>query len=144
MLRSTLLIMLIAFTFLGNVGLRVFTHSCEEDGTFRSYFLELQNHCEEKSEELLPPCCRKEKGNACEVKLEDDCCSDQIDVYKIKLDFFSHCSVSAPDLAFTEIVGDKWFQPEFTSTNCKPVHNTHPPPIRSGREILIQYQVFRI
>lgn len=136
--------MLIAFTFLGNVGLRVFTHSCEEDGVFRSYFVELQDHCEDKEQEVLPPCCQKEKANSCEVKIEDDCCSDQIDVYKINLDYFSEYSVSAPDLALAETFSFDWFQPEFNSAAYDPKHFIHPPPLRSGREILIHNQVFRI
>ena len=144
MLRSTLLIMLIAFTFLGNVGLRVFTHSCEEDGVFRSYFVDLQDHCEDKSEEVLPPCCIKEKATSCEVKFEDDCCSDQIDVFKISLDYFSEYHVAAPELAVAETFCFNWFQPEFVSTEYDPEHCIHPPPLRSGREILIRNQVFRI
>jgi hypothetical protein len=136
--------MLIAFTFLGNVGLRVFTHSCEEDGVFRSYFVELQDHCEDKSEEVLPPCCQKEKNTSCEVKVEDDCCSDEVDVYKISLDYFSQYELAAPDLDLAQSVSKRWFQPEFISASFNLEHYTHPPPIRTGRTILIQNQVFRI
>lgn len=138
------MIMLIAFTFLGNVGLRVFTHSCEEDGVFRSYFVELQDHCEDKTEEVLPPCCQKEKNTSCEVKVEDDCCSDEVDVYKISLDYFSQYELAAPDLDLAQSVSIRWFQPEFISASFNPEHYIHPPPIRTGREILIQNQVFRI
>lgn len=144
MVRSSLLILLIAFTFLGNVGLRVFTHSCEEDGIFRSYFVELQDHCEDKDPEVLPPCCQKEKAVTCGEQIKDDCCSDEIDVYKISLDFFSEYSISTPDLALTETFVANWFQPEFVSTDYDPEHYIHPPPIRTGRQILIKNQVFRI
>ena len=142
--RSTFWILLIAFIFLGNVGLRVFTHSCQEDGVFRSYYVELQDHCEVKKKEVLPPCCRKEKVASCGEKMEDDCCSDQIDVYKINLDFFSEYAVSTPDLTVAELPVFNWFQPEIVLSVQDPVHFIHPPPQPEGREILIRNQVFRI
>jgi hypothetical protein len=143
-LRSTLLILLIAFTFLGNVGLRVFTHSCEEDGVYRSYFVELQDHCEDKKKEVLPPCCRKEKAASCGEKMEDDCCKDQIDVYKINLDFYTEYHVETPDLAVSELPVFNWFSILSDVAEYDPEHYIHPPPRRSGKQILIANQVFRI
>jgi len=84
------IILFVLFVFLGNIGIRVFTHSCSEDGIFRSYFVENQSHCsDEKVEKSLPPCCQKALKTDCGENLEEDCCTDEVDVFTIAFDYFS-------------------------------------------------------
>lgn len=144
--KIVILSLLVLFTFVGNIGFSVFTHSCEEDGIFRSYFVQLQDHCEDKAEEVLPPCCQKEQKKGCgDEQLESDCCNDQVDVYKINLDFFTDYKVTVPDMIFVENSTLFIFDNNASViANYNPEHYIHPPPILSGRDILIRNQVFRI
>lgn len=144
--KIIILSLLVLFTFVGNIGFSVFTHSCEEDGVFRSYFVQLQDHCEDKAEEVLPPCCQKEQKKACDdEQLESDCCNDQVDVYKINMDSFTDYKVTVPDLIFVDN-GSLFISHNNASViaNYNPEHYIHPPPNLSGRDILIRNQVFRI
>lgn len=144
-LKTTLLFGLILFSFLGNVGFRVFTHSCQEDGVFRSYVIELQDHCEEEKAETLPPCCQKERSAACGDIAQEDCCNDEVDVYKISLDYFSEYNVELPFLsAFENISIPDFFKSIAVSDKYNAALYIHPPPKLSGRDILIRNQVFRI
>lgn len=145
--KKVILSFLILFTFIGNIGFSVFTHSCEEDGIFRSYFVQSQNHCdEEKAIEQLPPCCQKEKLASCnKAEIEKDCCNDAVDVYKINLDYFSDYKVAVPSLICVENVNLFAFHFETVElSKYNPEHYVHPPPKLSGRDILIRNQVFRI
>ena len=141
--RHIAVIGLILFTFIGNIGLRVFTHSCEEDGVFRSYFVQLQDHCEDKQEEL-PPCCQKEQ-RSCGESITKDCCDDQVDVYRISLDYFSDYEVSITDLAESNVYPlspvhevIRLTEPQIVSSKADP------PPKPSGREILNLNCIYRI
>lgn len=144
--KNIILSLLILFTFVGNIGFSVFTHSCEEDGVFRSYFVQLQDHCEDKSEEVLPACCQKEQEKGCgDEQINSDCCNDQIDVYKVNMDYFSDYKVSIPDLIFIDNAPLlAFYSPSEKVKQYNPEHYIHPPPNLSGREILIRNQVFRI
>lgn len=137
--RTLIFSLLILFTFIGNVGMNVFTHSCKEDGIFRSYFVQLQDHCEDHDKEVVPSCCKKK-----EVK-DKDCCNDELDVFKIKLDFFSQYQVSIPLFFLQGNLNQYTF--EFGETRLLSFyqnHFVHPPPKPSGRQILLLNQVFRI
>lgn len=144
-LKTTLLFGLILFSFLGNVGFRVFTHSCQEDGIFRSYVIELQDHCEDKKVETLPSCCQKEQNDACGDIAKDDCCNDEVDVYKINLDYFSECTIEVPCLsAFEKLTIPEFYHSFAVADQYKIALYIHPPPKLSGKDILIRNQVFRI
>jgi hypothetical protein len=143
--KTTLLFSLIVFSFLGNVGLRVFTHSCQEDGIFRSYVIELQDHCEDEKIETLPPCCQKERKVECGEIAKDDCCNDEVDVYKINLDYFSEYHVEVPYLnSFEKFVFPDLYLSVTVTDHFKADLYIHPPPKLSGKDILIRNQVFRI
>lgn len=124
----------------------VFTHSCQKDGVFRSYFIPLQDHCEDEKEEILPACCQKMKTSSCDTKvIKKNCCNDEVDVFKINFDYFSEYQIEIPNLFFVE---DPFkFEIYYTDLALAcfiPEKYTHPPPKLSGREILISNQVFRI
>jgi hypothetical protein len=62
----------------------VFLHTCEEDGTFVSYFVpaDKNEYCGDADEEL-PVCCALD-----ETEKEDDCCGDEMKHFKVDLDYF--------------------------------------------------------
>ena len=93
-IRTSILFLLVAFTFLGNVGFSVFTHTCKKDGISRSFFIQQNHQCEQHQEESLPPCCKKK------VIKDDNCCNDEVDVVKIKLDFHNDYHPTIETLCF--------------------------------------------
>ena len=133
--------------FIGNVGVRVFTHSCKEDGTFRSYFIELNNHCKDEGTSGLPPCCQRKFDGQPIQQLKEDCCESNVDVFKIKNSFnhqkgnFEKTFESSPILSATN-----YKKPCFERLELNPLKNIlRPPPFfRQGKDTLIQHQVFRI
>lgn len=142
-------IFLIAFILLGSAGLRVFKHSCEEDGVFTSYILPADDHCQEKELEELPTCCQKEalQVSCCDANVsdKDDCCSDEVDIYTVDFDFFQDNDLTVPHFVFEEVF------PVFAELEKKHISQSKgsdflrpPPDPLSGREILIKNQVFRI
>lgn len=148
--KTVILSLLILFTFVGNIGFSVFTHSCKKDGVSRAYIVNSQNHCENEAIEELPPCCQKEskKSNdnqSTDAKFKDDCCNDEVDVFKINLDYFSQYEVHIPATPI-ELQSKEYF---YIFKNIAPIkyHSNltiHPPPLPSGKQILIKHQVFRI
>ena len=104
--RTVLGIFLIAFILLGNSGLRVFKHSCEQDGTLTSYILPPNDHCQEKEVEELPSCCQKEvtQVSCCDSASmdDDDCCTDEVDIYTVDFDFFQDNDLEIPHFVFEE------------------------------------------
>ena len=144
--KKAIVSLLILFTFIGNIGFRVFTHSCQEDGVFRSYFVELQDHCEEEPVTKLPPCCQKAQNLKSEVKqFKKDCCKDEVDVYKINMNYFSYNKLTIPVLFYAAILNPfAVTSVPIDLVNLNQTHYFHPPPIISGRDILIRNQVFLI
>lgn len=78
------------FLLIGSIGVNIFLHTCEEDGTFVSYFVpsDEKDHCE-KAHQEKPACCTSD-----ETETEDDCCGDEIKLVKVNLDYFQ--KISAP------------------------------------------------
>ena len=140
MIRSTLLIFFISLLFVGTIGVPVFTHSCQKEGQFTSYFLPLNDHCEKEEISNLPPCCKKEKKDT------NDCCNDEAEVFKLKVDYVSFWN----DFAFQSFQltenqhfsFDKVIIPSETQTLQS--SNSDPPPKLCGREILLKKRVLII
>lgn len=134
--HSTIAIFFILFIFLGNAGLRVFKHACEQDGVFTSYIIQVDDHCGEHEAEL-PECCQKEE--------KKDCCSDEVDIYTVDFDFFQDHDLSF-NLIFLPNESHSVVWNEFIATSAdKEQFVLRPPPDKkAGREILILHQVFRI
>ncbi len=139
-MRSVFIIFLISLFFSTSVGIRVFTHSCEEDGIFKTYFFQVNKHCEEEKKEL-PPCCKKEKE-----KEKKDCCQDETQVFKLKIDYvsfwndFTLSSAIIPDPQEFLFDSQKALLAEIKLFSS----NSDPPPKPTGREILLQKQVLTI
>lgn len=141
MIRNIFIIFLLSIVFVGTVGVRVFTHSCEEDGVFKTYFVQVNNHCEDKKVEL-PPCCQKEK----EQKEKKDCCRDETQVFKLKVDYLSFWddysieSVSIPE-THNLFLNDQIVPVDEETIIAS---NTDPPPKLNGRQILLKKRVLVI
>lgn len=126
------------FTLAGSVGVGVFTHFCHDDGVEQSYIIPQANMCEDEHE-ALDACC------SAEVHVEEsDCCSDLIDFYQVDFENFETSQLFSftpekildiQSLDFDFVVASK----EVAQSNY-----ANPPPLRSGRQILIQHQVFII
>jgi hypothetical protein len=134
--HTTIAILFVLFIFLGNAGLRVFKHACEQDGIFTSYIIQVEDHCGEHELEL-PECCQKEE--------KKDCCSDEVDIYPVDFDFFQDYDLAfslvflpneSPSFVWEELVASSKDKEQFV---LRP-----PPDAKTGREILIFNQVFRI
>ncbi len=142
MIRSTLLIFFISLLFVGAIGVPVFTHSCQKEGQFTSYFLPLNDHCEKEEISDLPPCCKKEQ----EQKEKSDCCNDETEVFILKVDYvsfwnnFSFQSFVIPENRSFSF--DKKVVPSEKQTLQS--SNSDPPPKLCGREILLKKQVLII
>jgi hypothetical protein len=146
-LRCIAVLHFILLLFLGNVGVRVFTHSCKEDGTFKSYFVELKNHCNDEGKSGLPPCCQRKFDGQPVQQLKEDCCESDVDVFKIKNSFnhqkvnFEKTLESSPVFSVAVLTGPRFQRFELHTVK----NNLRPPPLsRRGKDIIIQYQVFRI
>jgi hypothetical protein len=145
-LKSILVSVLITYLFLGNVGMAIFKHYCEEDGLYTSYFINSQKHCqnEEVPESTLPACCKKTRKEL-EKSIKDDCCSDEFKVFKVALDY---CN-DKQDLEFNEsiIFNDHTFEYVMHSEKISSftIHKyNNPPPKHFGKSLLIKNQVLRI
>lgn len=147
--QSLLGIFLIAFILLGNAGLRVFKHSCEEDGTFTSYIIPADDHCQEVEIEELPSCCKMElvEESCCgpEMSDEDDCCSDEVNIYTVDFNYFQDVDSELLNLAVDlDHILLEYYE-VFTSAYDKQKEFLRPPPDPpGGRDILILNQEFRI
>ena len=133
-----------------NIGLNVFTHSCEEDGAFVSYVLPSDDHCgEEEKVAVLPSCCQKE-AQQCSTTLpeidKEDCCTDEFNWIKLSVDQDQTTTNNKYKII------EQFYQPFSIGLSYTPVHAINqliervvdPPPSPVGREILIKNQVFRI
>jgi len=138
--KTLTLLFLSLLLFLGNIGIPVFTHACEEDGVFTSFFIQQQNHCQEEKEvSNLAPCCQEEDKN--------NCCSDEKTVVQLDEKYVQSQSLSVPTFAFVCPAHTAVFSYSVIQAKDISVVQTweDPPPIKeSGRDILIQYCVFRI
>ncbi len=139
MLKNLFITFLLSIVFIGTVGVRVFTHSCKEDGVFKTYFVQVNNHCEDKKVEL-PPCCQKEKEK------KKDCCHDETEVFKLKVDYLSFWGGFSFDL-ITIPEAEKFFffeQIVPADQEILQASNSDPPPKLNGRQILLKKRVLLI
>lgn len=138
LLKNLIFLIFAAFTFVGSVGMGVFTHFCHKDGIEQSYILPPANHCADKKTEVQICCVH-------EVQIqESDCCSDQVDFFQLDFEQFeSPYFFSFYTEAFSS---GAYFSFRFVPASSELVASNYanPPPILSGRQILIQNQVFRI
>lgn len=137
-MKTLILIFLSALLFLGNIGVPVFTHACEEDGVFTSFFIKQQNHCQEEQSDL-PPCCQKEK--------KKNCCHDEKTVVQLDEKYVLTHAFSIPFFHFSFTANQPiTYDPSILHSEVVSIQTwDDPPPLRKyGKELLIQHCVFRI
>lgn len=141
MIKNIFITFLVSIVFVGTIGIRVFTHSCEEDGVFKTYFVQANNHCQDENV-ALPPCCQKEK----EKKEKKDCCHDETEVFKLKVDFLSIWDDYSFDAVYLPET-DKFSYEDLVLAVDKETliaSNNDPPPKLNGRQILLKKRVLQI
>ena len=129
---------LIVLIFFGNIGVAIYTHVCEEEGSFTSFFIPDDSHCEKKLNEL-PACCQK--------KQKKDCCHNETKIFKVKSDYSTSCiklSFDSPSLVVEKHFFELNFNPTISNEDSLSFSGIDPPPLLYGRKILIRNQVFRI
>jgi hypothetical protein len=129
---------LIVLIFFGNIGVAIYTHVCEEEGSFTSFFIPDDSHCEKKLSEL-PACCQK--------KQKKDCCHNETKIFKVKSDYSTSCiklSFDSPSLVVEKHFFELNFNPTISNEDSLSFSGIDPPPLLYGRKILIRNQVFRI
>ena len=130
---------MIAFILLGNTGIKVFTHHCEEEGTFTSFLAPIDDHCEEETNKELPSCCQKANEN------KKDCCSDEEKIVKLSFDFHEIYDITLPYFNSSSKPVIKWAKEETINFVEKKNSNLFkPPPKPYGRSLLIYNQIFLI
>ena len=124
--------------FFGNVGVALYTHVCEEEGSFTTFFVPDNSHCEKKLSEL-PACCQK--------KQKKDCCHNETKVFKVQSDYSTSLiklSFDSPFIRVEKHFFELNFNPTFTCEETLAFSGKDPPPLLYGRKILIRNQVFQI
>jgi hypothetical protein len=149
LLQNSLIFCLIIVSFIGTIGINVFYHSCDEDGVFTAYFINTNTHCEAtESIEELPTCCQEEnkKEHSSNQAIEEDCCNDEVSYFKASLDYFSTFDLKITAKNTVSLLSiPKWKRVYSNSTIRTSLHYEDPPPLlKTGREILLNKQVFRI
>jgi len=137
--KRTIIFVGILFLFSGTVGVDIYMHTCQKDGTSVSLVFNAFEECEYPDEHL-----EEEEGCCDSQKKDDNCCDNEEDYFKIKLDF----SQDAYHFAFIAIPQDlfqySFYEFELPSTNeIIPTNYANPPPLDS-RQLLIEHQTFLI
>lgn len=139
-LRNILFLALTVFTFVGSIGVGVFSHFCSKDGLEQSYFVRQSHHCDEK-EAVSPVCCQRHEPK--EV-LKNNCCSDQMQFVQLNLDYFQQTvaiafhTFASPSPVYGLMISAT------NSVSISKSNLANPPPKKNGREIVIHYQEFLI
>jgi len=130
---------MIAFILLGNTGIKVFTHHCEEEGTFTSFLAPIDDHCEEETNKELPSCCQKA------IEIKEDCCSDEEKIVKLSFDFHEVYDLTLPYFKICSVSTISWAKQEGVKVvEQENISLFKPPPKLYGRSLLIYNQVFLI
>ena len=139
MLKTFILFATILLLFVGNIGIRVFSHSCTKEGVFTSYVFENHDACPSESKKV-PPCCQKEDPK------NDGCCSDYSSYYKIDIDY-NKTDDFKTDFSFNATINAPFVFDNTTNVNYEETQIACliPPPWKpSGKLLLIKKQVFQI
>ena len=139
MLKKFILFATIFLLFVGNIGVRVFSHSCSKEGVFTSYIFENHDACPSETKKV-PPCCQKEDPK------NDGCCSDYSTIYKIDIDYDKTDDFKTGFSVIATINNSFVFDNTRSLFHeATPIACFIPPPWKpSGKLLLIKKQVFQI
>lgn len=145
--KNCVVLILVIVSFIGTIGVNVFQHSCSEDGVYTAYFINTNAHCE-PLEPAAESCCKKEqkKPSSSKQAISDNCCSDEVSYFKASLDYFSSYKIQVQALnTFAIPVAYHWNESYILPIQQASLQYEDPPPLfKSGREILLNNQVFRL
>lgn len=139
MIKRFVLFSTIILLFVGNVGIRVFSHACSKEGVFTSYIFENHDACPSETKKA-PPCCQKEDPK------NDGCCSDYSSYYKIDIDY-NKTDDFKTDFSFNATINAPFVFDNTTNVNYEATQIACliPPPWKPyGKLLLIKKQVFQI
>lgn len=139
MKRITILSTLLVF-LLGNIGLSIYTHSCKMEGVETSYFIQLEDPCDDVHQpvEHSAPCCKEQKKDS-------GCCSTDAEYVQLNVDL-SHDNYQ-PTAFIVPVFIEEIFHFEKVEVlkNSYQTHAfTHPPPKYQGRSLQSIIQVYTI
>jgi hypothetical protein len=144
-LQKLFLFSLIGLVFVGSVGISVFGHLCSVNGEEISFFAPIEETCKPVVEEKS--CCHapKEISKSENNFKAEKCCTESFSYYKISTENTDRIL----DLKFSpKYTNAFFFFPEIFPTVFEKeiqIAKYYPdPPQKSGKEILIAFQVFRI
>jgi hypothetical protein len=139
MYKKIILFLSIILLLIGNIGLTIFSHTCKKEGVFISLYFKGEHDCKLEAAEETPPCCR-------EVTTKKDCCKDEINIYKLDLDYLKcNADLSTLDLVWNTVPLSTSYEKHYQLLDKKIVsHPEEPPPKCFGRTLLIQQQIMRI
>lgn len=138
-IRNIFFLTFTIFTFVGSIGVGVYSHFCSKDGLEQSYFVRQAHHCDEE-EVVVKVCCKHDLKE----ESRSDCCSDQVQIVQIDLDFFQQISAfifvpfTIPSAVYEVLAGSE------ITEDIDECLLANPPPKLSGRDIIIKNQVFLI
>lgn len=147
MLNKVLLTFLSIVVFSTTVGLNVFAHFCKKDGTSISYVIPIEHDCQKEAienscchKDIVPTCCSNE-----ESQIKEDCCSDQVKFFQLTSDLKLDKFKGLPSISFALFsIQDFFIKENDAFLRSLTIYSFENPPPKSGRDILISHQVFRI
>jgi len=129
--------------FTGTVGINVFAHLCKVDGVDYSYVVPSSHQC--KTEVQEESCCHSYDEENHETAISSNCCKEEVSSFKITSEYIQKAFPGwAMEFIPVQSVQCIWIaetHPE--SDACVLGYDTRPPP-KTGRDILVLNQVFRI
>ncbi|MBI2257456.1 MAG: hypothetical protein HYU67_00980 [Flavobacteriia bacterium] len=145
-LRQLILLTLLLVFTVTTVGVSVFTHFCKKDGVSRSFFVQKTHQCAPAVEVIS--CCSKKENNHCSSRItveKGKCCSDSFENYKLSSEQENYSfSFKLSILRIQEFAVYSEFVPEILLAQTTSNLLEPPPKHKSGKEILLFNQVFRI
>jgi hypothetical protein len=97
-------------------------------------------------EAILPPCCAKKWAAYKGEKVKSNCCIEQTDLFKVRFDFKNDLDLSF-DIIYSDVNSRLYSEINsfIASEKYQLAFLYRPPPLHySGRELLVEHQVFRI
>jgi hypothetical protein len=147
LIQKSIIYSLIGLIFFGSVGVSVFSHFCSIKGTDYSFFVKKEDSCKIKvsNQVKIESCCHKKVQESNEKISSEKCCKEEMSVYKLNTENYSkilklkqHVKYYKSFSYFSELF------PTIFSKEEQIAQNENGPPIKSGKKIIIENQVFRI
>ena len=131
--------------FIGSVGINVFAHFCKVDGVNYSYVVPLNHTCSKEKAPEKSCCHSPKKVETHEKEIKKNCCSEEVRSFRISSDLIQKSSPEFYTYQLPAIIPVKTIFAEIELAAAPRISffEKRPPP-KTGQEILIFHQVFRI